>query len=241
FDDIFVVDMLSRDHFHRFSQRVDIKPEILTPGQIDNRPQYPRNMLFHNRGDGTYEEIAQMLGLEATEWSWTPLFLDVDLDGYEDLLVCNGFERDGMNVDVLRKLEQLKQQKKRSNVEQLRLRTLFPKLDAPNLAFRNLGHLAFQEQSAEWGFNLKGVSQGMALADLDNDGDLDVIINNLNGPAAIFRNNAPGGRVAVRLKGNPPNTRGIGAKIKVFGVDFGKLVQSQEIIAGGRYLSSDDA
>src|SRR5439155_20899712 len=101
YDDIFVVDMLSRDHFHRHTQRIDLKPEVLLVGQFDNRPQYSRNMLFLNRGDSTYAEIAQLSGVEASEWSWTPAFLDVDLDGYEDILVCNGFERDGMNVDVL--------------------------------------------------------------------------------------------------------------------------------------------
>src|SRR5205814_2807087 len=87
-------------------------------------------------------------------------------------------------------------------------------------------------------FNLRGVSQGMALADLDNDGDLDVVINNLNGPAAILRNDSPAPRVAVRLKGKAPNTRGTGAKIKVTG---GPVPQSQEMICGGRYLSCDDA
>jgi hypothetical protein len=75
------------------------EPESHEPGELDNRPQFSRNMLFRNRGDGTYAEIAQFSGLEATEWSWMPIFLDVDLDGYEDVLVPNGFERDSMNRD----------------------------------------------------------------------------------------------------------------------------------------------
>ena len=238
FDDFFVVDMLSRDHIRRHTQRVELHPQSTLPGQIDNRPQYGRNMLYLNRGDGTYAELAQMAGLEATEWSWTPMFLDVDLDGYEDLLVSNGFERDGMNVDVLRQLDAAKRERKLSNLEHLRLRKLFPKLQTANLAFRNLGGFRFEEVSSAWGFDLKGVSQGMAAADLDNDGDLDVVINNLNGPAALFRNDASAPRLGVRLKGKAPNTHGIGARIKVFG---GPVVQSQEIICGGRYLSSDDA
>src|SRR5207237_7644534 len=104
------------------TQRVDLHPELMLPGQIENRPQFGRNMLFLNRGDGTYAEVAQMVGLEATEWSWTPIFLDVDLDGYEDLLVSNGFERDGMNIDVLRQLDMAKRGREVSTSEHLRLR-----------------------------------------------------------------------------------------------------------------------
>ena len=236
-DDFLVVDMLSRDHRHRFTQRMDIKPEPLAIGAIANRPQYPRNSLFLNRGDGTWAEVAHLAGLAATEWSWTPIFLDVDLDGYEDLLVSNGFERDGMNVDTLMRLEKLKKEQKLPSLEQLRLRRLFPRLDTPNLAFRNRGDLTFEEVSAAWGFNDPGVSQGMALADFDHDGDLDVVVNNLNGALALYRNDSPAPRVAVRLKGASPNTRGIGAKIKVLG---GPVPQSQEMICGGRYLSSDE-
>jgi len=236
-DDIFVVDMLSRAHTRRHAQRIDIKPETLSIGQIDKRPQYPRNTLFLNRGDGTYAEIAQYSGLEASEWSWTPVFLDVDLDGYEDILISNGFERDGMNVDVLRRLEAMKKETKLSSLEQLRLRKIFPRLDTPNVAFRNLGNLKFQEMSAPWGFNAPGISQGMALADLDNDGDLDVVMNDLNRAAGIYRNDCPAPRLAVRLNGQAPNTQGIGAKIKVTG---GPVTQSQEVISGGRYLSGDD-
>ncbi len=237
-DDFLVVDMLSRDHRHRHTQRIDIKPEVLLPGLIENRPQVPRNTLFLGRGDGTFAETAQMAGLDATEWSWTPVFLDVDLDGYEDLLVSNGFERDGMNVDALRQIELLKRERQMESVEQLRLRRFFPRLATGNLAFKNLGDGAFTNMSEAWGFNASGVSHGMCLADLDNDGDLDVLVNNLNAPASAYRNDAAGGRIAVRLAGLPPNTRGIGAKIKVLG---GPVPQTQEMMSGGRYLSGDDA
>lgn len=237
-DDFFVVDMLSRQHTHRFSQRIDIRPEMVGPGVIGQRMQYPRNTLFLNRGDGSFAQVAHLAGLDATEWSWTPVFLDVDLDGYEDLLVSNGFERDGMNVDVLREIEAAKRQQKLTTLEQLSLRRKFPRLATANLAFRNAGGGRFEETSAAWGFDATTVSQGMCLADLDNDGDLDVLVNNMNSPALVYRNNASTPRVAVRLKGLSPNTRGIGARIKVSG---GPVVQTQEMMSGGRYLSGDDA
>jgi len=106
------------------------------------------------------------------------------------------------------------------------------------VAYRNRGDLSFEDVSVAWGFDTPGVSHGMCLADLDGDGDLDVVVNNLNGPAGIYRNESSAPRVAVRLKGLPPNTRGIGGKIWVYG---GAVpMQSQEMICGGRYLSSDD-
>jgi hypothetical protein len=237
FDDIFVLDMLSRDHARRMVQFGDLKPDPLPIGAIEQRPQYPRNTLFLGRGDGTWAEVAQFSGLDATEWSWTPAFLDVDLDGYEDLLVPNGFERDNMNIDALRRIDELKASQQLPPPEQLRLRTLFPRLNTANLAFRNLGNLKFADVSDAWGFNAKEVSQGLALADFDHDGDLDVAVNNFNGPALLYRNDAPGPRLAVRLKGRAPNARGIGAKVRVLG---GPVPQSQEILCGGRYLSSDE-
>jgi hypothetical protein len=152
------------------------------------------------------------------------------------LLVSTGFERDNMNVDILNEIERRRRQAKLSSLEQLHLRKMFPQLRTPNLAFRNERNLTFSECSASWGFDLAGVSLGMALADFDRDGDLDVVINNFNGPAALLRNNSSAPRVAVRLQG-ATNTAAIGAKIRVTG---GPVVQSQEMLAGGRYLSSDE-
>ncbi len=238
-DEIFVADMLSPDHRRRMVQRNVAKGESFSTTPIAGRPQSERNTLFLNRGDGTYAEIAQYCGLEASEWSWASIFLDVDLDGYEDLLVANGFERDNMNLDALHQIEAANTGKKLTSIEQLYSRKMFPRLATKNLAFRNLGDLRFEDASAKWGFNAAEVSQGMCLADLDNDGDLDVIVNNLNGPAGIYRNESGAPRVGVRLKGIAPNTHGIGAKIWVYG---GAVpMQSQEMICGGRYLSSDDA
>ncbi len=237
FDDFFVGDMLSREHRRRLVQRTNLRPEILPIGAIDNRPQYSRNMLQLNRGDGTYAEVAQFVGVEASEWSWTPIFLDVDLDGYEDLLIANGFIRDNMNLDSLDEIQRAGMGQRPSLASTMQLRRKFPRLATPNLAFRNVGGSGFAEMSRQWGFDTPVISQGMCLADLDNDGDMDVVANNLGSVAGIYRNDSARPRVAVTLKGQPPNTQGIGARVRVYGGPV--PLQSQVVMAGGRYLSSD--
>ncbi len=239
FDDIFVVDMMSRDHLRRMDFLPHRKPPIPFVGEMDNRPQYSRNVLYLNRGDGTYAEMAAFAGLEATEWSWCPAFLDVDLDGWEDVLVTNGHERDARGMDVLNRIKAMRAAGGLKSAEEtFTVRKLFPRLATPNVAFRNNHDLTFEEVGQQWGFDFAGVSHGLAFADLDKDGDLDVILNNFNDPPTLLRNNSSAPRVAVRLKGRAPNTAGIGAKIKVSG---GPVVQQQEMIAGGRYLASDQA
>ena len=237
-DDFFVADMLSRSHRRRHTQTANYAPLFTPIGLFEERVQYSFNNLQLNRGDGTYAEIAQFSGLDASDWSWTPVFIDVDLDGYEDLLVTTGHERDALHMDYINSIEAKKARERLNGLDVLHLQKIIPKLSTPNAAFRNRGDLTFEEVTSAWGFDAPGVSHGMALADLDNDGDQDVVINNLNGSASVYRNDSPAPRIAVRLKGAAPNTHGIGAKIKVIG---GAVSQSQEVISGGRYLSSDDA
>lgn len=237
YDDFFVADMLSREHEARHRQRANVAlmKDVDVPTRDPNyRAEVIRNTLFLNRGDGTYAEIAQFAGVEESEWTWSAIFLDVDLDGYEDLLIANGNDRDVLDADSMRETAQ----SGKSVDQHLKDLQKFPRLEVTKLAFRNRGDLTFEEVGAKWGFNTRGISHGMALADLDNDGDLDVVVNNMNSVAGIYRNDSAAPRVAVRLKGNAPNTRGIGAKIKVSG---GPVSQSQEMISGGRYLSCDDA
>ena len=237
FVDLFVVDMVSRQHSWRHRQRPQMFGGRLKQPLTDPmfRPETPRNTLFLNRGDQTWVEIAQLSGLENTEWSWGAVFLDVDLDGWEDLLIPTGNNHDVQNADLLMELGQVRE----APSVQRRERELkrFGRLEAGKLAFRNQHDLSFREMSQEWGFNQEGISHGMALADLDNDGDLDVVVNNLHGNASLYRNDSIAPRVAVRLHGDGMNTRGIGARIELKG---GPVTQSTEMTMGGRYLSNDD-
>jgi hypothetical protein len=236
FDDLFVVDMLAREHGKRMTQLVKDRPDPDERERPEARTQYNRNTLFLGRPDGTYSEVALQAGLAATDWSWCPIFIDVDLDGYEDLLVTNGFESDVMDQD---RTNELRDPQNRFTRQQLkRSLELYPRWRTANAAFRNRRDGSFEAVAREWGFDHVGVSFGMAVGDLDNDGDLDVVVNNLNEPAGLYRNNSGGGRVAVRLKGPRANGQGIGARIRLIG---GALTQSQEMISGGRYLSGDQA
>ena len=234
FDELFVADMLDLNHQMRIVQFQGMDPALMGLAGILDRPQVNRNTLQLNRGDGTYAEIAYFAGMEASGWTWSSIFLDVDLDGYEDLLMSTGYPFDTQDLDASVRIAALGRMGKNQKYKIL----MYPKLRLPRMAFRNLGNLRFEECGGRWGFNDQGVSHGMALADLDNDGDQDVIMNSLNDAVRIYRNESSAPRIAVRLKGLPPNTRGIGAKIIVH--DGAVPLQSQEMMCGGRYLSGDD-
>jgi hypothetical protein len=236
--DFFVTDMLSRSLLKQHVQVGEMSSMVTPPGFIEIRQQKGQNTLQRNRGDATFEEIAWFAGVESSEWSWGPIFLDVDLDGWEDLIIPNGNQYDVQNADVAREIEGLKAANRLNHQELLGLLRKYPRLASENLVFRNERNLTFREMTAEWGLKGDEISQGMAAADLDNDGDLDLVLNNLFTAAAVYRNDASAGRVAVRLRGAAQNSRGIGAKITLSGAS---VPQGQEMIGGGRYLSSDDA
>jgi hypothetical protein len=232
--DILVVDMLGKGP-RRKTQLPTHTPFPKLIGQIDDRPQWQRNTLLKNRGDGTFAQIGGYAGIEASDWSWDVLFLDVDLDGYEDVLITTGHLWDMMDADTWERIRTTF-----TGVEWSRQElSLFPKLAVPGVAFRNNGDRTFTDVGSQWGFaGGDAISHGMATADLDGDGALDVVVNRLGAPAAVFRNVASAPRVAVRLRGQAPNTAGAGSKIRVLGGPV--PVQQKEVVLGGSYLSGSD-
>jgi len=232
--DFLAVEMAGRRHSRRLRQVAGLTPQPNIPGMFQYRPEVNRNTLYHANGDDTWSEIAEFSGVAATDWSWQPVFLDVDLDGYEDLLVVSGMMYDVQDRDTLALIRSLGKQ----TPDAARTNLLaYPEFPSPHCAFRNRGDLVFEDRSSDWGFNASAISQGIAVADLDGDGYLDLAINNLNSGAMLYRNTSSSHRILVRLKGKSPNTQGIGGRIRVLG---GPVVQTQEIVSGGRYLSGDD-
>ncbi|MEO5682150.1 MAG: VCBS repeat-containing protein [Chitinophagaceae bacterium] len=184
--------------------------------------QYSRNMLQQNNGDGTFSEVGQLAGISNTDWSWAALFSDFDNDGNKDLFVTNGYVKDYTEMDFLKySVDRAIKAMRKDSIDPIPeyIRKM-PSIEIPNYIFQNQGNGFFQKKTADWGLDQKGVSAGAAYADLDNDGDLDLVVNNSNAFAGIYKNNAEtlvkNNYLRVQLDGGLTNQRGIGAKVKLF-------------------------
>lgn len=185
-------------------------------------PQYARNTLQLNRGQGRFSDIGYLAGIAATDWSWSPLFADLDNDGFKDLFVTNGMYRRPNDLDYIDYVgNQAVQASLARGItrDNLTLLRRMPQVPIANYAFHNNGDSTFTNQAAAWGLARPGFSNGAAYVDLDNDGALDLVVNNINAPAGIYRNRA---RVrntrhylSVTLQGAGANTAGIGAKVVI--------------------------
>ncbi len=185
--------------------------------------QFTRNVLQLNLGSGNFSEIGRLAGVEATDWSWGALIADLDLDGYKDLYVANGIYKDLLDQDYINFYSNdpkiLQSIRNREEDAILKLIDLIPSQPLSNIAFKNLGNLTFADHTIAWGLDTSSFSNGSAYADLDNDGDLDLLVNNCNMPAFVFRNQRNHldsmNFLQVVLQGSGLNTHSIGAQVKV--------------------------
>ncbi|MGC1244016.1 MAG: VCBS repeat-containing protein [Chryseosolibacter sp.] len=225
FQDIIVVDMLPEDNrrqkllkgpdeYDRYSLAVD----------SGYHHQYMRNTLQLNRGFASdtlprFSEIGQLAGISNTDWSWAPLAADFDNDGMKDIFITNGFLRDFNNLDFIKYNANAYAEARsaRRSIDYLKLIQQLPSTKLTNYIFRNENGIRFKDVTGDWGIDQPSVSNGAVYADLDNDGDLDLITNNLNEEAFLYRNNQEALQknkyLKIQLKGSAFNTQGAGAKI----------------------------
>ncbi len=239
--EVFTLDMLPMDNRR---QKLLLSPDNFEKFDLNLRSgfyyQYMRNMLHVNNGNGTFSEAGQFFGISNTDWSWSALFADYDNDGWKDLYVTNGYFRDYTNLDFINYMNEYVQQKGRLNREDvLEIIKQMPSSGIMNQVFANKKGKEFSQVNESWGIKEISNSNGAAYADFDNDGDLDLVVNNINQPAFIYRNES-GTRanahfLQFKLKGDGGNTQGLGAKLKLF---HNGAMQFQEQNPARGYLSS---
>jgi hypothetical protein len=245
YPDIFNTDMLPDDDYR-----------LLTTGGFDNIDlfnskvqagfyyQYIQNCLQLNDKNGRFLEIGNYSGVDASDWSWGALLFDMDNDGLNDIYVCNGVNRDVTDLDFMDffandVMQQMVLSGKKDNVDQILLK--IPQTPLINKVFHNKNHLQFADESESWGLNQTSFSNGAAYGDLDNDGDLDLVVNNENQPSFVYRNNSrqhnKNHYIGVLLKGKGKNTFAIGSKIKIY---KGNEVYYREVVPSRGFQSSVD-
>ena len=244
YPDIFTTDMLPADDYRlKTTLSFDDIDQYRLKERNDFHHQFLQNTLQLNTKHNKFIDIANYSGVNASEWSWGALMFDADNDGYNDIYICNGIYRDLTNQDFLdfdaNEIKEKMIQSGRKNLTDLVSK--IPSIAVPNKMFRNGGNLKFEDKSADWGFTQNSFSNGAAYADLDNDGDLDLVINNVNEPALIYKNKSIEKKlnhyIAFKLQGTEKNTFAIGTKLIAY---VGNETISRELIPSRGFQSSVD-
>ncbi|MCR9290380.1 MAG: VCBS repeat-containing protein [Bacteroidetes bacterium] len=248
--DIITVDMVANDNFRLKTNMSGMNPEKfwgLAKGGYHY--QYMFNALQLNNGNGTFSEIAQLSGISNTDWSWSTLFADFNNDGFKDVVITNGLLKDIRNNDFIIRRNKFVEQKKAEAIAQgktpsidlMDLLDLVPSKKISNFLYQNNGDLSFSDRTTKWGFDEKGFSHGAAYADLDNDGDLDLVLNNMNSPASIYKNvcsdNKANNYLRLRLIGEKNNKNSLGAKAEI---SIGNQMQLLEVSPVRGYMSTSE-
>lgn len=220
--DIFSVDMVSEDNYGVKASMSGMDPErFWLAVESGFHHQYMFNSLQRNNGNGTFSEVAHLAGISNTDWSWAVLANDLDNDGYKDVFITNGLKRDFRNNDFVNFKEETLSQNANREIDQdslfYRLTQFIPPRPAVNSVFLNTGDLGFQKMNNGWGMEMESYSNGASMADLDNDGDMDIVTNNIDGYAFLYKNNSDeisiNNFLKIQLKGAKKNPYGIGTKL----------------------------
>ena len=242
--DVVTVDMLPDNEKILKTYGSDENKDIYKFKIINNgyQYQYSKNCLQNNNGNGTsFSETGLLSGISATDWSWSPLFADFDNDGNKDLFISSGIVKRPVDLDYVKFISDLYMHKALNSSDQYDDMALekMPDGSSHPYLFKGDGHLSFKDVSGSWGTgDMKGYFNGAAYADLDNDGNLDLVMNVLNAPSVILKNNAPKKNyISISFKGNNLNTSGIGCKAYVF--QKTKMQYQQLMLTRGFQSSSD--